>query len=248
MRIAPRTLAVLVTAFGFSQHAMAADTPHWGYEGDTGPAKWETLDSSFETCGQGVNQSPIDLHSPVSAEQKAPTFDYSAGGTQFVNNGHAVQVDYQKGSTLTVDGRDYQLKQFHFHAPSEHTIDGEHFPLEAHFVHADPDGNLAVVAVLFKKGDANDALEPLVEKLPDSAGDEVQLDAAFDAATLLPSKNAHYRYNGSLTTPPCSEGVRWVVMQQHPTLSEKQIKAFEKAIGMDNNRPVQPVNARVLID
>ncbi|MFI9654618.1 carbonic anhydrase family protein [Guyparkeria sp. GHLCS8-2] len=248
MRIAPRTLAVLVTAFGFSHQAMAADAPHWTYEGDTGPAKWATLDSSFETCGDGVNQSPIDLRTPVAAEQSAPAFDYSAGGTHVVNNGHAVQVDYQKGSTLTLDGHDFQLKQFHFHAPSEHTIEGRHFPLEAHFVHADPVGNLAVVAVLFEKGEANEALEPLVENLPDSAGDEVELNAAFDAADLLPAETEHYRYNGSLTTPPCSEAVRWVVMQEHPTLSAKQIKAFEKAIGMDNNRPVQPVNARVLID
>ncbi|WP_410473503.1 carbonic anhydrase [Guyparkeria sp. TX1] len=248
MRITPGTIAVLVAAFGLPHHTMAADATHWSYEGDAGPDQWASLDPAYSSCGDGVNQSPIDVTASLSADQSAPTFDYSDGGTHLVNNGHAIQVDYQKGSTLTLDGRDFQLKQFHFHAPSEHTIDGKHFPLEVHFVHADPDGNLAVVAALFEEGEANDALEPLVKKLPGSAGEEVELDAAFNAAKLLPAGTEHYRYNGSLTTPPCSEGVRWVIMQQHPTLSTEQITSFEKAIGQENNRPVQPINARVLID
>ncbi|KTG16224.1 MULTISPECIES: carbonic anhydrase [unclassified Guyparkeria] len=248
MRIAPRTTAVLVIAFGFVHPTMAADAPHWSYRGDTGPAKWASLDASFETCGQGVNQSPIDLQTPVPADQPAPTFDYRAGGRHLVNNGHAVQVDYDEGSTLTIDGRDYQLKQFHFHAPSEHTVDGEHFPLEVHFVHSNAEGNLAVVAVLFEQGNASDALAPIAANLPASAGDEADLDTAIDATELLPIKLEHYRYNGSLTTPPCSEGVRWTVMQQRPTLSTDQIQAFETAIGQENNRPVQPLNARIVID
>ncbi|HER33921.1 MAG TPA: carbonic anhydrase family protein [Halothiobacillaceae bacterium] len=227
---------------------MAASAGQWSYEGDTGPSSWETLDPAYASCGQGANQSPIDLASPIPAEQPAPVFHYSAGGVDMVNNGHAVQVNYQEGSTLTLDDRDFQLRQFHFHAPSEHTVDGRHFPLEAHFVHRDPVGNLAVVAVLFEKGESNQALEPLVETLPDKAGEKVRLDSVFDAADLLPIKTAHYRYNGSLTTPPCTEGVRWVVMKEHPTLSAEQIHAFETAIGMDNNRPVQPVNARVIVD
>ena len=248
MRITSRTLAVLVTAFGVSHQAMATDAPHWSYQGDSGPEQWAALDASFETCGQGLNQSPIDLHAPVAADQPAPSFDYRAGGRHLVNNGHAVQVDYDEGSSLTVDGRRFRLRQFHFHAPSEHTVDGRHFPLEAHLVHADADGNLAVVALLFEKGHANDALASIVANLPDTPGNAVDLDTPVNATDLLPIKPEHYRYNGSLTTPPCSEGVRWVVMQQHPSLSPGQIQAFEAAIGRDNNRPVQPINARVIID
>ncbi|QGT78233.1 hypothetical protein GM160_04575 [Guyparkeria halophila] len=248
MRPATQTIAVLITAFSLPYHAMAAEQARWSYEGDAGPGHWASLDPAYSACGDGRNQSPIDITDSVPADQPDPAFDYRAGGHHLVNNGHAVQVDYDGGSVLRLDGRPFELKQFHFHAPSEHTIDGRRFPLEAHLVHADDEGNLAVVAVLFETGDANDALAPIVANLPQASGEEVELQTAFDATALLPIKPEHYRYNGSLTTPPCSEGVRWVVMQETRPLSAAQVQAFEEAIGQANNRPVQPINARMIID
>jgi carbonic anhydrase len=158
-----------------------------------------------------------------------------------------VQVTYAAGSTLTVDSHPYQLKQFHFHAPSENLLDGKHFPLEAHFVHADADGNLAVVAVFFENGAANAALDRLGKDLPLRAGDKHDLAVKIAAAELMPKARDYYRFSGSLTTPPCSEGVNWLVLKHPVTASEKQIEQLHAAMGHDNARPVQPLNARIIV-
>jgi carbonic anhydrase len=230
---------VLAMALTISSAALADD--HWSYEGDDGPSHWGGL------CSSGKNQSPVDLHDAVKAKLAPLSFKYESLAQDVLNNGHTVQVTYAPGSVLTVDSHPYQLKQFHFHAPSENLLDGKHFPLEAHFVHADADGNLAVVAVFFENGAANAALEKLGKDLPLRAGDKHDLDVKIAAAELMPKARDYYRFSGSLTTPPCSEGVNWLVLKHPVTASEKQIQQLHAAMGHDNARPVQPLNARIIV-
>ncbi|MGH8700384.1 MAG: carbonic anhydrase [Burkholderiales bacterium] len=220
---------------------------HWGYAGEAGPQNWSKLDSKFAMCGLGRNQSPIDLAGFVEAELKPLKLEYQAGAADMVNNGHTVQVNYAVGSSLTVDGRTFELRQFHFHAPSENKVSGKQFPLEGHLVHADKDGNLAVVAVMFQEGAANALLAKLWEKMPAKAGDRNALPAGLSVSQMLPADRDYYRFNGSLTTPPCSEGVWWLVVKKPMTVSKAQVDQFSKAVGFANNRPVQPVYARPVL-
>lgn len=234
-----KKMLMLAMALTSSSVAMAED--HWSYQGDDGPSHWGGL------CSSGKNQSPVDLRDAVKARLAPLSFKYDSLAQDVLNNGHTVQVTYAPGSTLTVDSHQYQLKQFHFHAPSENLLDGKHFPLEAHFVHADADGNLAVVAVFFEGGAANAALEKLGKDLPLRAGDKHDLDVKIAAAELMPKARDYYRFSGSLTTPPCSEGVNWLVLKHPITASEKQIEQLHAAMGHDNARPVQPLNARIIV-
>lgn len=235
-----KKLLTLAAALTISSAALAQEH-HWSYEGADGPSHWGGL------CSSGRNQSPIDVHDAVSAKLAPLSFEYESLAQDILNNGHTVQVTYAPGSSLAVDSHRYQLQQFHFHAPSENLIDGRQFPLEAHFVHADADGNLAVVAVFFEAGAANAALEKLGKDLPLHAGDKHDLDVRVAAAELMPKAREYYRFSGSLTTPPCSEGVNWLVLKQPITASEKQIAQLHAAMGHDNARPVQPLNARVIV-
>jgi carbonic anhydrase len=218
----------------------------WSYSGEAGPESWGK-DPKFAMCGAGRNQSPIDLAGFVKADLKPLKLDYKAGASEVVNNGHTVQVNYASGSTLTVDGRSFELKQFHFHAPSENKILGKQFPMEGHLVHADKDGNLAVVAVMFAEGAANKGLEKAWAAMPAKAGEKAAIAPGVSVTGLMPGDKAYYRFNGSLTTPPCSEGVRWFVLKKPATASKAQIEKFTKTVGFANNRPVQPVNARSLL-
>jgi carbonic anhydrase len=227
-----------------SQGALAQ---HWSYEGEGAPANWAKLDPKFVMCGIGKNQSPIDLAQFTEADLKPLKLNYKAAASDILNNGHTVQVNYAPGSTLVVDGHEFELKQFHFHAPSENTLNGKHFPLEGHLVHADKDGNLAVVAVMFSDGKANPLLSKLWEQMPAKKDDKNTLPAGLSVTGLLPASRDHYSFNGSLTTPPCSEGVRWLVIKQPATASKAQIERFTKTLGIENNRPVQPINAREVL-
>ena len=148
---------------------------------------------------------------------------------------------------MTVDGRTFELKQFHFHAPSENQINGTSFPMEAHFVHADSDGNLAVIALMFEEGASHPVIAALWKQLPEHEGDTYTLEVSVDPLALLPQETDYYRFNGSLTTPPCSEGVWWLVMKHPVTVSAKQIASFAHALHEPNNRPVLPVNARPVL-
>ncbi len=235
--------AMLLTsfsAFTAEQHA------HWGYSGETGPENWAKLTPEFGACA-GKNQTPVNLDGFIKAELKPLKFNYKAGGSQILNNGHTVQVVYDVGSNVVIDGVEYALKQFHFHAPSENQIKGESYPLEGHFVHADKDGNLAVVTVMFKEGHANEALESLWTHMPAKEGDKIALSPANNALKFFPKDHAYYRFNGSLTTPPCTEGVRWIVMKKPVFVSKAQIDAFKKVMVHANNRPLQPINAREIL-
>ena len=227
--------------------AIAHGGTHWGYSGESGPDHWGELDPGYAACATGKNQSPIDLANFTEADLEPIAFAYKPGTTEILNNGHTVQINYAAGSSITVDGRVFELKQFHFHAPSENTINGKHFPLESHLVHADKEGNLAVVAVMFEMGRNNALLSPLWMKMPDKAGDRNALPKPYDVSAMLPSGRDYYRFDGSLTAPPCSEGVLWLVLKQPAIASKPQIDRFTTVMGHPNNRPVQPVNEREVL-
>jgi len=222
------------------------ELPHWTYSGPAGPDGWATLSPEFSDC-EGKNQSPINLTGFVEAALTPIMISYQQGGSEIVNNGHTVQVNYVNGSTVEVDGLTFALKQFHFHSPSENLINGKSFPMEIHFVHADADGNLAVIAVMVSEGDANEALGKIWPLMPAKAGSRNALTRPFAAEELLPANREYYRFNGSLTTPPCTEGVRWLVMKSPITASKRQVTAFAEAMHHPNNRPVQATNARLIL-
>jgi len=213
---------------------------HWTYSGAEGPEHWGGV------CHTGKSQSPIDLDHMVDRDLPSLDFQYHDGGYRVVNNGHAVQVDFKPGSQITVDGKHFTLKQVHFHSPSENTIDGKRYPLEAHLVHADAKGQLAVVAVMFEDGADNAWLAGLSSSVPAKEGGEKALAKAISAYTLLPSDKDYYRFSGSLTTPPCTEGVRWLVLKHPVTASHAEVEQLHAAIGHDNSRPVQLLNDRVV--
>jgi carbonic anhydrase len=222
---------------------------HWGYTGHEGPEHWGELDEKFKMCAIGMNQSPIDITSSVDANLPAIGFAYKTAPTEILNNGHTVQVNVKAGSSITIDGRRYELKQYHFHTPSENHVHGKEFPLEAHFVHADADGNLAVVGVMFEEGAANPELAKLWANMPMHAGDRHALHVkAEEVGKLIPADPEYYRFNGSLTTPPCSEGVKWMVMKKPLTISKAQVEKFAHAVHGHNNRPIQPLDARVVVE
>lgn len=230
-----------------SSLALAGDKPHWTYSGEEGPEHWGNLSAEYSLCGSGKNQSPINLSGMIDAKLPALKFAYTTAATEILNNGHTVQANFAPGSTLTVAGHEFELKQVHFHAPSENRIDGKSFPMEGHLVHADKDGNLAVVAVMYAEGKDSPAIAKLWGQMPAKAGDKMALSAQLKAGELLPKNRAYYRFNGSLTTPPCSEGVMWLVMKTPVNAGTEQVEAFAHTMHHPNNRPVQAVNARPVL-
>jgi len=219
---------------------------HWSYEGDTSPEHWAEIDKSFFLCKEGSNQSPINLSGFIEANLPPIKFNYHLNTTEILNNGHTEQVNVKEGSSILLDGTVFHLKQFHFHTPSENQINGNEYPLEAHFVHLSDNGTLAVVAVMFEEGAENEGLEELWKVMPTKEGGHHKVDAKHLNA-LLPKNRDYYRFNGSLTTPPCTEGVRWLVMKNSVTMSKEEIKSFEKVVHLHNNRPIQATNARVIL-
>ncbi len=232
-------------------------TAHWGYEADNGPEAWRSMNSEWALCAEGREQSPIDLTD--AAEIELPAVDIhtpseqevevlnQAGVIHELDNGHTIQINAKTSEKLIVGDNTYALVQFHFHAPSEHTVDGEHFPMEMHFVHQAVDGALAVVGVLIEEGAQNPGIAPLWAQLAEAPGTEttVQIPAGFADHVFSGDATGIYHYDGSLTTPPCSEGVQWYVRKTPTRLSKDQIAAFT-AIYDHNNRPVQPLNDRTL--
>jgi len=242
-----KTILAVTAALALVAGSAAASDVHWGYSGHGAPEHWGELDPAFEICGGGVNQSPINLTGFIEAEMVPITFNYTGLATEVLNNGHAIQANYAAGSTMTVAGKTFELKQFHFHSPSENQINGEYLPMEGHFVHADKDGNLAVIAVMYKVGDENGGMKKLWKQMPAEEGNKAGLATQVKAEELMPVDRDYYRFNGSLTTPPCSEGVVWIVMKNPVTVSEGQVKQFTDAMGHPNNRPVQGTNARPIL-
>lgn len=245
------TAAVLVTSLGAAPSAISGNDghhAHWCYDNAACAAgHWGDLKPEYAACKQGKEQSPIDIKSAKPGELKPIEFKYQAAPLAVLNNGHTIQVNLPQGSGATISGRDYQLAQFHFHAPSEHTLNGQRYPLEVHFVHKNARGELAVVGVFFKEGKENAALNPIWKAMPKDGGKEVKAEGVkIDAARLLPAERKYFHYDGSLTTPPCSEHVNWNVMAEPIEASKAQIAAFT-ALYQNNARPVQPVNGRALV-
>ncbi|MCW5770498.1 MAG: carbonic anhydrase family protein [Rhodospirillaceae bacterium] len=212
----------------------------WAYEGKMGPAQWASLKSEYATCGTGKRQSPVDLPARAMRRPAHLAFAYKATGYTAENNGHTLQYNVQPGSAIMVGRVRYDLVQFHFHTPSEYRIGGKAWPMELHLVHRNAKGQLAVVGVMVDSG-ATDALAALPR--PAKAGEKIAGTAAFDPAGLLPANRAHYAFAGSLTTPPCSENVRWFEMRNPIAASAATIAAFGGIMGK-NARPLQPLNRR----
>ncbi|MCI5130939.1 MAG: carbonic anhydrase family protein [Candidatus Electrothrix sp. EH2] len=228
-------------------NAWASGGRQWGYSGAIAPEHWGSLDPAYILCATGMNQSPINLTDCIEAELEPIKFQYSGLVTEIVHNGHTIQAKYTAGSTISLNGHTFALKRFHFHTPSEHLLNGEQFPLEAQFVHADPDGNLAVIAVLYSLGEENAELEKIWRQMPAETGRGAGMSSQVRADDLMPENKEYYRFNGSLTTPPCTEGVLWLVMKHSVPVSEAQVKQLADALQYPNNRPVQPINARPIL-
>jgi carbonic anhydrase len=245
-----KILGSAVLATGLMMSSAMAQTAehgkaHWEYAGKHGPSHWGEMESDFSSCKLGKAQSPIDIHAAKAAALTPIDFQYAPSAGEIVNNGHTVQVNLNDAGSVKLPSGGYKLLQFHFHTPSEESINGKHYPLVAHLVHKNENGDLAVVAVLFKKGKENAALKQVFAELPPTAGEKHPLAENIDIMATLPAKRAYYAFMGSLTTPPCSEGVHWQVLKQPAEISGKQLAAFRKLYAM-NARPIQPLNGRVV--
>ncbi len=218
---------------------------HWAYEGDAGPQSWGRLKPEFSKCSSGERQSPIDIRDGLKLQLDPVQFEYRPTAFRVIDNGHTVQVNVAGGNTIEVMGRRYTLVQFHFHRPSEERIDGRQFDMVAHLVHRDMDGRLAVVAVLLEQGSAHPLVQSVWNNLPLEKGEEVRARATLDMNALLPAERNYFTYMGSLTTPPCSEGVLWMVMKQPVPISPEQIGIFARLYPM-NARPIQSASGRLI--
>lgn len=219
---------------------------HWSYEGEGGPANWAAIDPKNAACATGKRQSPIDIGDGIRVDLEPIRFDYRPTQFRIEDNGHTIQVNVGEGSSITVMGRRYELKQFHFHRPSEERVNGKRFDMVAHLVHKDDDGNLAVVAVLLEKGDTEHPLiQTLWNNMPLEAGMSLSPATSIDLSKLLPDSRAYYTYMGSLTTPPCTENVLWMVFKQPVTLSQEQVSVFSR-LYRNNARPLQPAWGRLI--
>jgi carbonic anhydrase len=245
-----RTLSLAGILILMAPVISVADEPHaahWAYTGEGSPAHWGTLNPEYAACSQGHAQSPIDIANAQLADLPALKLDYTPSPLNIIDNGHSVQVNVAPGSVLTVGDKTYALKQFHFHHPSEEHVAGKTFPLVAHLVHQDSEGHLAVVAVLFEQGKANALIDSLWQHIPTEKGSAVSLPAVtVRLQDMLPAQLGYFTYPGSLTTPPCTEGVTWYVLMSHATVSAQQIATFAKLYPSDA-RPIQPSNGRVVL-
>jgi len=219
---------------------------HWGYSGENDPSHWSHIKEEYMACA-GHSQSPIDIdhtQSKKGAKKNKLHLNYGKSAIDILNNGHTEEFLISEGNSLTFNGKTYQLKQFHMHTLSEHTVDGKHFPLEIHFVNKAADDTYAVISVLVKEGKKSDFLAHYLSHFPEHEG-EFKQEGALDIMSVLPSTEHYYHYKGSFTTPPCTEVVEWIVLKENPTASKAQLKKLHKLMH-DNYRPVQPLNHRVI--
>lgn len=234
--------ALCATASIAAQHA----TPHWEYRGPHGTAHWGEMDPAYESCSHGHAQSPIDIRNAQAARLAPLEFSYGHVAPEIINNGHTIQVNVPKGQSLRIGDHRYELVQFHFHTPSEERVDGKPSAMVAHFVHRDTEGKLAVVAALIQPGKGQTGFDTVLAHLPQHAGETLTVAGLeLDLAGLLPAGRRYWEFEGSLTTPPCSEGVRWMVLTQPVTVSADAIRNMRRLYPA-NARPVQPLNGRVV--
>lgn len=233
--------APTTTAPSASAGASAQPEAHWSYEGADGPAHWGPLDPAYAACSIGTEQSPIDIAGAAKVDATSPTAANASGPSTVVNNGHSVEAAAGPGSSMTVAGTSYALVRMHFHSPTETTVGGARAPVEPHFVHESADGRPAVLAMFVQVGPQNAAWDAFVSALFTPKGDRTEIK--LDWSGLLPATFTTYRYAGSLTTPPCTEGVAWFASTVPILMGRAQIDAFTAAY-YGNDRPVQPLNGR----
>ncbi|PMC33678.1 carbonic anhydrase [Bacillus sp. UMB0899] len=230
----------------------STQTAHWSYNGETGPEHWGELDQANSMCVNGSEQSPINIEfSQVKTDKKTGNIQIQYETTPFtlVNNGHTVQANATTDSnSLLVEGNTYKLVQLHFHTPSEHQFNGHNLDMELHLVHKDENGNIAVLGMMIQEGKENEKLAPIWDVLPkEETGEDIAVKEPIDLQGLLPQDQTSFHYNGSLTTPPCTEEVKWVIFEQPIQMSKEQIQAFQQLFP-DNHRPVQSLNDRELYE
>lgn len=247
---APEDAEEEVTDEEAAEEEESEETSHgageWSYEGATGPENWGTLSPDYALCGDGESQSPVNISSAnVGSADYVLEIAYQETPITLTNNGHTIQVNYEPGSTITFDGTTYELLQFHFHQMSEHAMDDELAAMELHLVHQDDAGNLAVIGVLIQPGEANTVAENFWGQWNTEEGEADLEDVTVNIADILPDTHSYYTYEGSLTTPPCSEGVRWIVMQNPIEFSQEQIDTYGEILA-GTNRPVQAPNTRMI--
>lgn len=224
----------------------ASEGTHWSYEGAHGPEHWGDLDPASRVCSIGDRQSPIAIDDSIKAQLAPLQFAWAGRPDTIVNNGHSIQLNFGEGSTFNVGPERYTLVQFHFHHPSEHLINDKSFAMEAHFVHRNAAGSLGVIGVLITPGKPNPVFAKVVATMPAAEGPPVKADPGIDPNSLLPSKLAYYRYSGSLTTPPCSETVDWMLLEEPIEVAEADVAAFAKLYPM-NARPAQKLDRRFVL-
>ena len=223
--------------------SFAAD---WSYEGAHGPEHWGDVDAASKVCSAGSQQSPVDIGETINSKMPPLKIVWGKTADTIVNNGHTIQLNFAEGSNVTVGKDKYTLLQVHFHRPSEHLIAGKNFPMEAHFVHRNAAGALAVVGVLMAAGKPNAAFSKIIATMPAKEGPAVKADAAINPNAMLPARRNYYRYSGSLTTPPCSEVVNWLLLTDPIQVAQADIDAFGKLYAM-NARPAQKSNRRFIL-
>jgi len=218
---------------------------HWSYEGETGPANWGKINADWAKCGTGSRQSPIDLRDGMKVDLEQIAFDYKPSAFNVTDNGHTIQVTVGSGNFITIQNHAYELMQFHFHRPSEERINGKGFEMVVHLVHKDPEGKLAVLAVLLERGKGHNMIQTVWNNLPLEKHDTVSPSIVLDVNELLPQKRDYFTFMGSLTTPPCSEGVLWLVMKEPMQASPSQMALFSRLYPL-NARPIQASSGRVI--
>ncbi len=235
-----------VLLFGMLSPAIA-DSGHgakWSYEGETGPSHWGGLNDAFSLCKNGESQSPVNIGEITKAEAPPLEIHYEETPLDVLNNGHTVQFNYQPGSFIKIGEKKFGLLQFHFHAPSEHIVKGKPLDMEMHLVHKNDLGELAVLGVFFTIAEKNSKLDSFWKHLPDKVNEPTKMaEIKVNAKDLLPGNLKYYFYSGSLTTPPCSEGVMWNVLNQPLAVTESQLNSFKALVG-NNARPSQALNTR----
>jgi len=240
-------LASETKATGEGAKKAAHGSAHWSYEGAEGPENWSGLSPKYGVCGQGFQQSPVNLAGEISSGLGGISVNYNRMPLRVVNNGHTIQLNCDPGSGITLDGDKFALLQFHFHHPSEHAVDGHRFQMEAHFVHASNDGRLAVLGVFIEPGMENSLLAPIWDAMPMQAGPENKVASTMiQPEDLLPTDRRYFRYMGSLTTPPCSQIVNWSVFRQPVRASSRQVGKYASLFPM-NARPLQSLHRRLLL-
>ena len=221
---------------------------HWDYMGIEGPEHWGMLTEEYMTCESGDRQSPINITMTHHGDhQQQLVFNYKTSQLHEMNNGHTIQISHVSGCRIDLNDRKYQLRQFHFHAPSEHHIEGKAFPMEMHLVHQDETGHVLVLAVMMETDAAQPVLSNLWKWLPEQIGEEVSIPLELGLTDILPTSTHHYAYSGSLTTPPCSEGVQWIVLKDSMHVTQQDVDQFVQIIGQ-NARPIQPLRNRHIDD